>query len=71
MVSKIQYEGAATKVETYACESVSRRDDSVRTTFCRAGQRLSKEDVQGPRGNTRLEHAVAVTTLALFFGRVC
>ena len=65
----IEYEGSRpTKVDAYGGESLSRRDDSVRVTFHQFGQKLSKEALRSPRNNSRIEHAVAMTTLALFFG---
>ena len=69
MGAVVEYESAGyVKVKACGRESVSRKNDSVRITFCRAGQRVPKEDLRGPRENTGIEHAVALTTLALFFG---
>ena len=65
----IEYEGARPiKVDAFMGESVSRRDNSVCITFYRAGQKLCKDALRSPRENSRIEHAVALTTLALFFG---
>lgn len=53
---------------TFQENFVRRKNDSAVGTFYRDTERIAKEALRGPRPNTPLEHALAVATLATFFG---